>query len=368
MMRLWVLGAADTEMAAIEKLLTDVGEQWGYAAANGERVHPGNAYRMDRPERLDVDEVIFVECGMADGTPADWMADVRLTVVDHHRTGDPGYGKPPAEFLSASSVGQVLALLPELPSRVIGPHGEVSPNRGYDAAAVGCTRLGWHVGPLSQWVYGLSVYQEADPSSGDDGDSGWALVPTREQILIAAADHCLEPAYRGRCPGVDPDELMRWRAESRAAFRVASQRWDEATGFFECDWRPLTHAEMLVRVLADVEAARCVLRTARAYVDVRGQSIPELPEAACRDGIPYLATVTDRDGREKIVLGAAPPELVELFLIGKVVPYLTDHYGDPQRGFAGAYNCAGCGGTGADLMQTGVHCTNPLCRGPRWRS
>ena len=35
----------------------------------------------------------------------------------------------------------------------------------------------------------------------------------------AAADHCLGAAYQGLCPGVDPDELMQWRVESRAKFQ-----------------------------------------------------------------------------------------------------------------------------------------------------
>lgn len=47
--------------------------------------------------------------------------------------------------------------------------------------------------------------------------------------------------------------------------------------------------------------------------------------------------VTDRDGREKVVLQAAGPELVAKFLAGLVIPDLTDMYGDPQRGFAGGY-------------------------------
>lgn len=37
--------------------------------------------------------------------------------------------------------------------------------------------------------------------------------------MIAAADHCLAAAYRGECPGVDPDHLMAWRVKTRAAFQ-----------------------------------------------------------------------------------------------------------------------------------------------------
>src|SRR5690606_16260759 len=88
-------------------------------------VHPGSAYKAigavtpdgTRPG-LDWDTiVVLVEC---DGGPLRdslgvTFAEVRsghpgreFRVIDHHRPGDPGYGKPPAEFFSASSIGQVL--------------------------------------------------------------------------------------------------------------------------------------------------------------------------------------------------------------------------------------------------------------------
>src|SRR5690606_1710187 len=139
-----------------------------------------------------------------------------------------------------------------------------------------------------------------------------------------AADHCLGAAYRGECPGVDPDELMRWRAASRAAFQ---QRAVED-------------------VLADVEKACERLRAAPVVAlgeslaarDLRGEYVPELPEAAVREGLAYLATVADRDGRQKVVLGAADAETVQAFL-EQWAPRegLVNLYGDPARGFAGGY-------------------------------
>src|SRR5690606_15675856 len=79
----------------------------------------------------------------------------------------------PAEFLAASSIGQVIAEL---------------------------TRLG--------------------------------KLPAQEPeafVLVAAADHCLGAAYRGECPGVDPDALMHWRVAQRAQFqgRAAGQILDD---------------------------------------------------------------------------------------------------------------------------------------------
>ena len=114
--------------------------------------------------------------------------------------------------------------------------------------------------------------------------------------------------------------------------------------------------------MADIEAARACLRAAPRttlwaeeydcvlggmrwvssadvcpVADLRGEFIPELPEAAAREGIPFLATPRDRDGREKVVLMSAPPDLVRQFLNGDLVPGLVDLYGDPARGFAGGY-------------------------------
>src|SRR5690606_2402004 len=107
-----------------------------------------------------------------------------------------------------------------------------------------------------------------------------------EAIFAAAADHCLAAAYRGECPGVGPDALMRWRVKTRSAFQG----------------RP---AEEL---LADVEEAQDLLDDAPneclahgVYVaDMRGYGhVPELPEAAMLEGVAYIAIVTDRDGRRK---------------------------------------------------------------------
>ena len=148
-------------------------------------------------------------------------------------------------------------------------------------------------------------------------------------LLAAAADHCLGAAYRGECPGVDPDALMTWRAESRAKFQGRS----------------------VADVLADVERARKALlefpiirlaaavgNTTMLVADMRGPVVPELPEAACREGMAYLATVRDPGGREKVVLGAASVAQVEAFMsTWAPTQGLINIYGDPARGFAGGY-------------------------------
>src|SRR5690606_34294520 len=101
----------------------------------------------------------------------------------------------------------------------------------------------------------------------------------------------------------------------------------------------------VAELLEDVEQARARLRAApvvtlgeRLAADLRGEHVPELPEAAVREGLAYLATVADRDGRRKVVLGAADAEMVRAFLESWAPREgLVDIYGDPARGFAGGY-------------------------------
>src|SRR5690606_2809265 len=105
--RVWVLGAPDPEMKAIEALLRECGERVEYALSDrGERVTPATAYRCP-PLKVPAGSTVYaVEC--FDVLPDGWVR------IDHHRPGDPGYGCPPAEFMSASSIGQVISELARL--------------------------------------------------------------------------------------------------------------------------------------------------------------------------------------------------------------------------------------------------------------
>lgn len=331
--RLWVLGAADPELVAIEGLLTAANERFVYAVgSDGKRVHPGNAYKAEWPKEGDGATLFVVECGFAspeDGSLSNFSG---LVVIDHHRPGDPGYGRKPEEFLRASSLGQVIQHLASLGK------GEVV--RGTDGReGVSSESLGLFFWPEEQaW---MCCIRRTDRSADVGGQSVYIR---KDLVLAAAADHCLRAAYANECPGVNPDELMRWRVESRSAFQ--GRTVDE--------------------VLADIKSASLILINAVSgrgdpiyapsdgydgayltgdivgfgsaeYADLRGRDIPELPEAAARTGIPFLATMSDRDGRKKVVLQAASPELVTRFLAGQIIPNLDGLYGDPARGFAGGY-------------------------------
>jgi hypothetical protein len=203
-------------------------------------------------------------------------------------------------------------------------------------------------------------------------------IPT-DLVLAAAADHCLAAAYAGQCPGVDPISLGEWRIDCRAAQRERSDECvpprdyrAEIVADLERANELLTAATMLAlvcqlgpdgdwvrgtaRLGAPVTGRRCShhggVRAAPGLwwanrvliADLRGQHVPELPEAACSLGVAYLATVTDSDGRTKVVLGGCGDGTVpgtapvEAFLGGWAQEQgLVDLYGDAVRGFAGGY-------------------------------
>lgn len=266
---LFILGAQDPEMKLIEEILTLLSLDVLRATRNGKRVYPGNAYHAD-PPRLDpgrFSTLYAVECG--------WHGEAAAVIhLDHHHPGDPGYGKPPAQYFSASSIGQVFDVVSRWLTRAGRPADLERLLHGYDHVA----------------------------------------------RLAAAADHCLGAAYRNECPGVNADELMAWCVRGRAAFQH----------------RPVAD------ILAELQHSRAVIRqiAAGGLADLRdlpAGTLPQAPEAACREGIAVLSRVVDRDGRAKVGLLGATPEQVSKFLCGQLVPGLLDRYGDPARGFAGGY-------------------------------
>lgn len=271
----FVLGAQDPEMRLIAEILDSLSLHVLKATKRGKRVYPGNAYQADAPDlHAGSFPVLYaVECG--------WQGESANVVhIDHHRPGDPGYGKPPSQYFSAASIGQLF----EVVLHVLNCTG-----RREDAE-----RMLRDYGHVAQ--------------------------------LVAAADHCLGAAYRGECPGVDADELMAWGVRQRAAFE---QRPVEDVVAELQNSRGVIRG-MAVDGLADLRR-------------LPSGTLPGAPEAACREGIAVLSRVTDRDRRQKVGLLGATPEQVRQFLAGQLVPGLVDRYGDPARGFAGGYIPTGKG-------------------------
>lgn len=351
--RIWILGAADPEMMATETLLRSCGETLMYASpTHGVRCHAGNAYSHEtqvhtgmlvREVAQDGDfRVYTVECA----TPIVDAVTCDVTHIDHHRPGDPGFGAPPEEFFRASSLGQViselarLGALPESWTRWRTPVKGLSSKRAgeivhLDSWRSPCPGHSVFLGRQSatiEWAESADGMRAAGSLRTGADQLVYARIPD-DLGLVAAADHCLGHAYRGACPGVDPDALLQWRAEQRAA----------AQGVQPAEI--LRAVEFAIDDLVDrTNCCRVVVLSAEPYlaaVDVTDTLIPELPEAACRFGAAYLAAITDPGGRKKLVLGGSTtPEHVRAFLEHWAPAQgLVDCYGDPARGFAGGY-CA----------------------------
>lgn len=309
--RIWILGAPDPEMSSIEELLLAAGEHVLHAMEEAtlrrSRVAPATAYRgasvtFGMRTRLDITDVYLVECGVDVDAALDDVGGTDRVVsvhrIDHHRPGDSGYGRPPSEYWTASSIGQVVAEL---------------------------TRLG------------------ALPTSVD----------LDALHVCAAADHCLAAAYRGECLGIDPDALMRWRVSSRARFqRIAPELLHERVRRAQA---ALMEAPMITAGTVSLRDMRtcpvCDGRggpsgadeahgydpSAPCHSGPRGP-VAELPEAAARLGVGYVAgPLLAPDGRRKITCVGSVDE-VRAFL-DDFAPRLglVDTYGDPARGFAGGY-------------------------------
>lgn len=168
---IYILGAQDPEMRAIEEVLKKYEIQFCHVAVANQRCNASNAYFADsvvsvgkdgvpRPFLLRPTQAVFaVECNLNGFTPA-----FRL---DHHNPGDAGFEMPPERYMEGSSLGQVLRYFGE--------------------------------------------------------------VPTDTHRLLCAADHCLTAAYQGQCPDVDPGELLFMRAAWKAKMtdRSLSETMDD---------------------------------------------------------------------------------------------------------------------------------------------
>jgi hypothetical protein len=258
----FVLGAQDPEMREIEHVLKGAGRPWVHAAAAGRRCSPQTAYEADAVVRVGPDMVPRAAL-LAPKAPAVFV-ECRLrgrtpvVQVDHHHPGDRGYEQAPEHYLKGSSLGQVLELLEREPSQT--------------------------------------------------------------QRLLAASDHCLTAAYQGRCPGVDPDELL----------------------FLRASWRAKVSGRTLSDVIEGIlDAAR---RVRRHHDSQAGEArfldpteIPaDLAEGAAYAGVPVRYRALLPEGVLKEMFKGGTPAAVQAFMAehqgaGRAV------YGNPHRGYAGTY-------------------------------
>lgn len=208
---LFLLGANDPEMAAIERLLIKHGKRYAFATIGGVSVTQENAYKATGyvfPEDVLGEYVLGQEdCPITHRVECGWHGweFTGITNVDHHNPGDPGFGRLPESFLPASSLGQVYQILAKkgelLVDRSFAPleQEEISQliREGLsrvkytkDTPAKKFWRAGTFVlandGQVKRWVLFAT--------------NGWAWMPDKD-VLIAAMDHCPDAAKEGKCPG-----------------------------------------------------------------------------------------------------------------------------------------------------------------------
>jgi hypothetical protein len=258
----FVLGAQDPEMREIERVVADAGHDFVHAAQGRRRCTPRTAYAADSVVRIGPDLVprprILAPKAPAVYVECDLPGRAPLVRVDHHHPGDPGYGMPPERYLDGSSLGQVLRLLER--------------------------------------------------------------EPTPTQRLLAASDHCLTAAYQGRCPGVDPHDLLFLRASWQA--KVSGRSLTDVI-------EGITSAARHVRRHHDSETGEAV------FLDPT-ELPPDLPEGAALAGLPVRYRMLLPEGVLKEMLKGGTPTAIEAFMAGHERAGRTA-YGNPHRGYAGAY-------------------------------
>lgn len=155
----FVLGAPDPEEARIVEHLKRLNLPFVFARnEGGERVLPHQAKQSD-PDWLSRDMdgirslngrrevvVVAVECRYDKDQISRSERKVVLITIDHHDSTDPGYWAPPDQFQRGSSLLQIL------------------------------------------WLLGVT--------------------PNEADLVLGAMDHCPEAAFQGKCPGVDPEDVL----------------------------------------------------------------------------------------------------------------------------------------------------------------
>lgn len=281
----FILGVDDPEMRAIVELLSTTKQEFGFAAVNGSRCHPGNAHNamgwLPRsgtgytPFKKDYKDFIFVECRPFD---VPLSAKQTLTFIDHHEEGDPGYSLGPSKFWEASSLGQTVHVLRELGHRV---------------------------------------------------DT------TYDMRVIAAMVYCRPEAMFGKCPGVKGEDVFKLRVKEIAADHKTAERnvRKVVTQFGqtlkERTSQPFGNGRVID--LTDIHLGSgysLELLCAQTALDVAGLA----------GLLRHHDKANDRSTEKISISGHVTPEMVTYFE-QSFAPNrgLVRVYGVPARGFAGGY-------------------------------
>lgn len=333
---MWILGADDSEMRAIEVLLRKAGQSFIYAMAtdrggNIQRVAPG---QVATGPAIDGD-VVAVEVAGPWGQPA----------VDHHGEHErASWG--PDRFLSASSIGQVIERLATLGAIPDGGLLDLTAPRPWARYRITGERP-------EQWAQAGEFYLSGDGWAVSLGGGWYAHVPT-ELVFEAAADHCLAAAFAGKCPGISPH-----RDGPFWGYVVDARRTTFAPGLDGAAFSAtIATALHTLRNAAPSSLSPHVRDLRHLPIDgpivaATGEQHPSLfqfgPLVGSMAGLGYVVHVRKRDGSLALRGGGcgtgtpAGEEPVRIFLsdpsafgCGPIEPPGADaSYGSPARGFFG---------------------------------
>jgi len=160
-----ILGANDFEMREIKNMFIDQGfSVFDGLDKNLRNCNTYSAYHVfdiHNHYRLEKLTPIFIECRPIGGFP-----QKKYYYFDHHLPKNSNFYKSIKEFMPASSLGQVY-----------------------------------------EFLYGEKI-------TFNDNKNVWMIGQNeikKEHVFIAASDHCMIAAMKGRCPGVNPNEFEKFR-------------------------------------------------------------------------------------------------------------------------------------------------------------
>lgn len=314
----FILGASDPEMQHIENILNIA--HLKHVRALYKQHLPvtaltAYAFQTVSEDISDYEHVVLVEC--LNYQPLEFHYNT-VHIIDHHRQGNPGYGKPPGEFLLGSSLGQVLKFIVE--HNIYGKFLTHLHHHHVTNATVDFTTD----------IFAFSTDKHKWYIKPDNEIIGWEI--PKYWVLAAAADHCLAHAYMGFCPGVSIEDLKRFRIETKSNHQHIPEQ---------------EVVKNIERAKEQLLAAPLVVVDKNTYGEHEGfhlanlvdKSIKELPEASMQLHIPYLSGFNMQNGRSKICIGGdADGTATKAFLNGWAASMgLSDLYGDPARGYAGGF-------------------------------
>jgi len=294
---IFVLGAHDPEMKKIEDLLILLGYPFSYALQGVERSNVSNAYKSTHFDFFE-SSIIYIECN------AVHKSNIEI-LIDHHNPGDYGYDLDYNQFVEASSVGQFFRYI------LLNDYDYVT------------TILNLKTKPIKSEINEHMYYEENDGWYLDT-EKGSARIPD-DVVLLSGIDHCLIDAYKGKCKGINTNNLFNVRVKQISEDLNVPEKelWDIANKY-----------ENKIRYFGKI----------LDFTDLNmGNTIysPKyliLRELSISKNVPIALKIT-YDGLEKIMfLSLEKNEVEELLKVKEFKGIkLHDMFGVPNRGYAGGF-------------------------------